>query len=414
MRVVFVANWWYRRGGLGAVMLDEASALERRGHEIIPFAAGHPDNLPTPWARYFPEFHETGDVGAGMSFAAKASVAVRLIHNGEAEAAFARLLDDAGPDVIHLHNTVRQLSPAILRSARRRRIPVVMTLHDYCLVCPQSLLLKGERVPCTAPNCVRGNPLPAVLNRCIRRRLVPSTVAAIEYVVHRATKAYSAPVQLMLAPSRFLERTLVAGGFAARKIRYLPNGIAPGEDPPSVPQSGGLVLFAGRLAREKGLDVLLAAARIIPEVPIVVAGDGPVRYAIETTAPKSVRFLGQQSPEELRRLRGDAVATVSPSIWYENAPITVLESMRDGRPAIVSAIGGQPELVAGGAGLAVRPRDPIALAEAIRLLWQDRRLADEMGRASRARLLALYTLGQHVSELEAIYREVQEGERGRA
>ena len=63
MRVVFVANWWYRRGGLGAVMLDEASALERRGHEIIPFAASHPDNLPTPWARYFPEFHETADMG---------------------------------------------------------------------------------------------------------------------------------------------------------------------------------------------------------------------------------------------------------------------------------------------------------------------------------------------------------------
>jgi glycosyltransferase involved in cell wall biosynthesis len=414
MRIVFVANWWYRRGGLGAVMLDEAAELERRGHEIIPFAARHPDNLSTPWSRYFPEFRETADLGAAMSIGSKATMAIRLVHNGEAGAAFARLLDDARPDVIHLHNVVRQLSPAILGSARRRRIPVVMTLHDYSLVCPQGLLLKGERVACTAPNCVRGNPLPAVLNRCIRRRLVPSTVAAIVYGVHRATKAYSASVQLMLAPSRFLESTLVEGGSAARKIRYLPNGIAPGEDPPSVPQSEGLVLFAGRVAGDKGLDVLLAAAHIIPEVPIVVAGDGPLRHVLETTAPRSVRFLGQQSPEDLRRLRADAVAIVSPSIWYENAPITVLEAMRDGRPTIVSAIGGQMELVDGGAGIAVRPRDPIALAEAIRLLWQDRRLANEMGRAGRARLLASYTLDQHVSELEAIYREAGERARGLA
>jgi glycosyltransferase involved in cell wall biosynthesis len=340
-----------------------------------------------------------------MSIGARASTALRLINNREAAASFARLLDDVEPDVVHLHNTVRQLSPAILGCAHRRRIPVVMTLHDYSLVCPQGQLLKGERVACTAPNCVRGNPLPAVMNRCIRRRFVPSTMAAIEYGVHRATRAYSAPVQVMLAPSRFLERTLVAGGFAGRKIRYLPNGVAPGVDPPPVPKSGGVILYAGRLAREKGLDVLLQAARIIPHVPVLVAGDGPLRLSLERAAPGSVRFLGQISPDELRRLRGDAVATVSPSIWYENAPITVLESLRDGRPAIVSQMGGQPELVAGGAGLVIRARDPQALADAIARVWHDRALASEMGRVGRDRLLASYTLDRHVSALESLYRE---------
>jgi glycosyltransferase involved in cell wall biosynthesis len=234
-------------------------------------------------------------------------------------------------------------------------------------------------------------------------------MAAIEYGMHRATKAYSAPVRLMLAPSRFMERAIGAAGFPARTLRYLPNGIAPGAEPPPIPQSGGLLLYAGRLGREKGLDVLLAAARSLPEVPIAVAGDGPLRATLEAAAPESVRFLGQQTAEELRRLRADAVATVSPSIWYENAPIAVLESMRDGRPAIVSDIGGQPELVAGGAGLAVEPRDPRALAEAIKCVWQDRALASEMGRVGRERLLASYTLDRHVTALESIYEEVGRG-----
>jgi glycosyltransferase involved in cell wall biosynthesis len=387
-------------------MLDEAAELGLRGHEVIPFAARHPDNLETPWKPYFPEFRETADLGASMPLGTRVSTAIRLIRNGEAEASFARLLDDAKPDVIHLHNTVRQLSPAVLRAASRRGVPVVMTQHDYSLICPQGQLFKGEQGPCTSPNCVRGNPLPAIAYRCIRRRILPSFVAATEYGIHRGSKAYSANVQLLLAPSHFVERSLIVGGFPRSKVRYLPNGMAPGAEPPPVPQSGGHVLFAGRLAREKGLDVLMDAARAMPEVPVVIAGDGPIRQSLEAVAPASVTFVGQRTADELQSLRAEAVAILSPSSWYENAPITVLEAMRDGRPVIVSSLGGQPELVEEGAGLAVRPRDAGALVSAIRRVWGDRSLASEMGRASRRRLLALYTLDRHVTELEGIYREV--------
>jgi len=405
MRIVFVANWWYRRGGLGAVMLDEAEELGRRGHEVIPFASRHPDNLATPWKPYFPEFRETSDLGASMTFRTRVSTAIRLIGNTEAEASFSRLLDDARPDIIHLHNTVRQLSPAILKAARRRGIPIAMTHHDYSVICPQGQLYKGESSPCTAPNCVRGNPLPAVLFRCLRGRLVPSAVAATEYAMHRWTRAYADNVQVMLAPSHFVERSLIIGGYPRRRVRYLPNGIAPGVEPPPVPRSKGHVLYAGRLTREKGLDVLLEAARRMPEVPVVIAGDGPLRPSLESAAPPSVTFVGQLSPEELRLLRAESVAALSPSTWYENAPISVLEGMRDGRPVIVSSLGGQPELVEGGAGLVVRPRDSGALVSAIRRVWHDRALAARMGSASRSRLVGMYTLDRHVSELEAVYEE---------
>ena len=150
----------------------------------------------------------------------------------------------------------------------------------------------------------------------------------------------------------------------------------------------------------------MEASRLLPDVPIAIAGEGPLRATLEMDAPASVKFLGQRSGEELQRLRRDAVATVSPSTWYENAPMSVLESMRDGRAAIVTDIGGQPELVAGGGGLAVKPGDCGALADAIARLWRDRSLAAQMGAAARRRLVEEYTLDRHVTALEAMYAEV--------
>lgn len=136
MRIVMAANWWYRRGGLGAVMFDEARGLESRGIEVIPFAAAHPQNEATPWSRFFPTFTETAQAGALMSPLARAATAFNLVHDREAARSFARLVDEIRPDVLHLHGPSRQLSPSIIAVAVRHRIPVVITLHDYALICP--------------------------------------------------------------------------------------------------------------------------------------------------------------------------------------------------------------------------------------------------------------------------------------
>jgi len=400
-----VANWWYRRGGLGAMMLDEAAELERRGHEVVPFVANHPNNLHTPWSRYFPESFNTADLGAGMSIIEKSRAMARLIHNRAATDLFTALLDEVRPDLVHLHNAVRQLSPAILQPASRRGLPVVITQHDYALICPQGQLMKGGTRPCTPPNCSRGNPVPALAYRCIRGRFVPSAVAATEYAVHRLRQAYTGPDRWLLAPSHFAERTLLAAGFPSPRIRHLPNGVEPGPNPTAVPRTGGHILFAGRLVREKGLGVLLASARLLPDIPIVVAGDGLLKDSLRTEAPDSVRFVGEQTQDELRQLRASAVAVVSPSVWFENAPVTVLEAMRDGRPAIVTDIGGQPELVDEGTGMVVAPGNVPELANAISALWQDRALAERLGQAARARLVSQYTLEQHTDALETIYGE---------
>jgi len=294
----------------------------------------------------------------------------------------------------------------VIGEARGRGIPVVLTLHDYALICPQGQLLKGGRVACQPPKCVRGNMIHAVLNRCVHDSALVSTVAATEHLVHRALGSYTRRVSRFIAPSRFVAESVAAAGIRRERVALLANGIEPGTEPRPLPGTGGSVLFTGRLAREKGVHDLLEAARRLPDVPFIVAGDGPQRIVQSTAAPPNVTFVGHLDSTALEDLRATAVAIVSPSTWFENAPIAVLEAMRAARPVVATAIGGQPELLAYGGGVLVEPGDVAAPAAAVDRLWRDRTEAAELGRQGRAALVARYGLQRHLDGLLAVYDEV--------
>lgn len=406
MRIAMVANWWYRRGGLGGVMLDEAAWLTRRGHEILPFAAAHEANLGSGTAHLFPRFVETSDLGQGLMPIERLRAARAIIHNPEAAKRFGDFVQQFRPDLVHVHGTLRQLSPSILGVARAAGLPIVMTLHDYGLVCPQGLMLKAGQAACTAPNCVRGDPVYSVRYRCIKGSVAASAVGAVEQLIHRSLGWYRDRVDLFIAPSRFL-LNVVGGSGAVRadQLRHLPNGLAMGSEPSPVPDTAGHVLYAGRLVGEKGLEVLLEAARRLPTIPFVVAGDGPLRDALTRAAPGNVAFLGHQDQTALEDLRRRAVAVVSPSVWYENAPLSILEAMRDGRPVVATDIGGQPELLEQGGGTLVPTGDAEGLARAIADLWSDRNLAGRRGTDGHEAFMRRFTADRHVAGLEAIYGE---------
>lgn len=405
MRIVMAANWWYRRGGLGAVMIDEANQLQAAGHSVFPFAAAHPDNLPTPSSLYFPPFVETANLGQEMSLGMQVSSAVRLAYNRDAARGFDALLHDVKPDLVHLHNTARQLSPSIVAVASRRGVPVVMTLHDYGLVCPQGQLYKGEREACLPPNCLGGNVIHAVTNRCIKGSLAGSAVAAVEHLVHRSLGMYARRARILFAPSRFMYEVVRGAGVPGAKLRLLRNGLPSTVPPGPPPDNGGHVLFAGRLSREKGLEVLIAAARQTPEVRYLVAGDGPLRDGLEDATPANVELIGHQSQRQLHDLYRNAVAIVVPSTWFENAPLTVLEGMRAARAVIASDIGGLGEMLELGGGQLVPTGDVDALAAAVRAVWSDRALATTLGAEGRQSFSARYLLETHMTSLLAFYEE---------
>ncbi|WP_340539653.1 glycosyltransferase [Nocardioides sp. GXZ039] len=403
MRILHVNKFLYRRGGAESYLLDLAAAQQASGHEVSFFAMAHPDNLADPNDDLFPTRMELDPPPEGGL--ERLRTAARIVHRRDARAAMARILDRVRPDVVHLHNIYHQLSPSILAPITDRAIPSVMTLHDYKLVCPTYQLLDADGEICEA--CLPGRFRNAVRRRCNRGSLTGSALSAVESRVHRTTGAYDG-IDVLACPSDFLRAKMVQGGIAATRLAHLTNfcdlsGIEAATEP------GRGVLYAGRLSHEKGVDVLVEAARHLPQgLPITIAGDGPERAALEAradaVAPGRITFLGRISGAEVHRRMREAAVVVVPSRWYENQPMTILEAYGAGRPVVASRLGGLPELVDDGVtGALVAHDDPRGLAEAVRILALDPETAHAHGREARRRAEERFGLADHLDGVERLY-----------
>jgi glycosyltransferase involved in cell wall biosynthesis len=329
----------------------------------------------------------------------------RMVWSTSARRGIDAVVADFEPDVVHLHNTYHHLSPSILGPLARRRIPTVMTLHDYKLACPTYRFLDHGEV-CQA--CLGGHFSQAVRRRCKDGSLASSAAMAAELAVHTAVRAYR-HVQVFVCPSRFMAGRMAAAGVFPDRLRWIPHFVSPAPERPDA-EGTPAVVFAGRLSPEKGADTLIDAVGRLPAVRLDIAGEGPDRRRLEGVArgvaDGRVRFLGRLEGDEVEALISDALAVVLPSRWYENQPMIVLEAFARGVPVVASDIGGTPELVRHGTdGLLFPPGDAAALADALRVLLDDPARARAMGKAARERALEDFAPDIHLARLHRAYAE---------
>jgi glycosyltransferase involved in cell wall biosynthesis len=405
-----VQTFYYHRGGDSTYMLSLSKLLEEKGHEVVPFAMASPRNLPSPYARFFvseidfPELLRTASPGAAWK------VATRSVYNGEARRKIAALVDEVKPDVAHFHNIHAHLTASIVAPLRERGVPIVWTLHDYRLICPNtSLLSRGE----ICERCIPNRFYQAVLQRCKKGSLAASGVAMLTTLYDRLERLPSR-IDRFIAPSAFLKSKLLEGGLDPARIDCVPNfadlaGFA------GLPEKD-YFCYVGRLSREKGLDVLVRAAASLDAGRLLVVGDGPEAESLKALAREiganRVEFAGYRSGEELRRIVAESQFVVLPSRWYENLPYTVMEAFASSKAVVASEIGGIPEMVDDGVnGLLVPAGDAGALAAALRRMLGDRRVREEMGRRGREKAERSYGREKHYGEIERIYREVTAGKR---
>jgi len=397
MRIVVANKFWYHRGGLERVMFDEIEWLEGAGHEIAHFSTNHPSNSASPWAAYFVPYLELG-ADARLSMTQKAAAALRMFSNREAARLFSLLLRDFRPHIVHVHGIHRQISPSILAVARRHGIPVVQSLHDYHHVCPAADLLRGGVSPCDPRRCGRLCYGPCVAARCVRGGLAVSALAASETTWQAATRAYERGVARFICPSAFMAEQMRRGGWT-QPCDLVPNAV-PSE--PRCQASGDAFCVVGRLSREKGVGLALEAARRAG-VRVVVAGDGPVGAQLRGDYPE-VEFVGSIDRLAVLSLMERSKALCVPSIWFENASMSVLEAMAAGTPVVASDIGGIPEQITHDLdGLLVRPGDVDALADAMRRLSRDSGLAGRLGTAAQRTVEARFAPAQHLDGLLRSY-----------
>ena len=401
MKILVANKFWYRRAGLERVMFDEIGWLEAAGHEVAHFSTQHPENDASPWSDYFVPYLELGPETT-LTTREKTIAVRRMFWNAVAARQFARLLRDFRPDVVHAHGIHRQISPSILVEARRAGVPVVQTLHDYHPICASGDLLFGGRRACDPPRCGPLDVVPCLLHRCVHRSGVKSALGAGELLWRRWVVRQEQLVDVFISPSRYLARIVAASGVRHRPVHVLPNAIPAPARVPAEPV-GEAFVYAGRLSREKGLATLIRAAGAA-QVPLLVAGTGPLEQSLRAQAARGVRFLGRLPGDEVDRLLAGARAAVVPSEWAENAPMAVLEPMVLGRPVVATRMGGIPEQVRDGRdGVLVDAGDELQLAAALRVLADDAALADRLGRSARERAMTTFGAQGHLEGLLGIY-----------
>jgi len=414
--IILQANkFFHEKGGSERYMFALSRALGARGHEIVDFSMHDPKNLPSRYSRHFVS-HRDYDAGGVRALRAMAS----FVHSREAAARMSDLLDEVTPDVAHLHNIYHQLTPSILATLSRRGVPVVMTLHDYKLVCPSyAMFARGD----VCYLCRGGKFYHAVEIACAGSRARSALLAAESYW-QRWARVYDR-VDRFIAPSESLRGVMVDAGMAGERIAFVPplnpssieGGGQASHDNGSAHLPPRFVAYVGRLSREKGVHVLLEAMRRTRGITLVIFGDGPESPALRRLAEAGrldVRFAGHVNRAGIDAALARATAVILPTLSPENAPMAVLEAANAGVPVIVSNRGGLPELARRVGGMVVEAGDDAALARAIEDAWHDSERWRARAHETWEKFSVQHAAGAHVQAVESVYRGAIEARRAAA
>ena len=361
-RILLVNKFYYPRGGDCIVTLNTEAMLRDCGLEADVFAMEYPENLN---ARYKSLFASEVSFGGGMGNLLRALK--RTMGLGDVKERFEAVLDEFKPDVVHLHNIHSYLSPVVGELAHKRGIRVVWTLHDYKLLCPRYDCLRDGK-PCE--KCFGGSKVHVLTNKCMKGSLPASGVAWLEALKwNRATLERNTDV--FVCPSEFMASKMRQGGFDPGKIKVLNNFLDPVklkiyQNTENNTQRQDYYCYVGRLSQEKGVTDMLKAASRLP-YRLKVAGGGPLEAELREkyASCPNIEFLGMLDAQGVVNVLTAAKLSVIPSQWYENNPLSVVESLCAGTPVAGSQIGGIPELIDSSNGVTFQPFNQKALSTAI-------------------------------------------------
>lgn len=390
---VLLVHCHYRLpGGEDAVFAAERRLLEAHGHRVIVYERNN----------------ETPGLAAKLLLPFRAVFSLKTCRDLRA------LLRRERVDIVHVHNTLFAVSPAVFWAARRAGVPAVQTLHNFRLFCPSGVLMRGGQV-CEDCPLRRGGLLNAVRHACYRGSRAQSAVCAFVYAFHRLLGTYR-HVSLIALTGFDRDKLLAFNArrpvFDPQRLFLKPNPVAAGEAlPPLRPLSArkNQVVFAGRLEELKGLRTAVEAWKLLkgdPAAPVLLlVGDGPLESWARENAGPNVRLLGRLPRAELYALLGESRAALAPSLCYESFALVPAEAHAMGTPVLASDLGNVGAMVRPGVdGLRFAPGDAAALAAAVRALPQLEQSADPA--AMRAEALEQYGEEQNYRQLTEIYGRV--------
>ena len=295
-----------------------------------------------------------------------------------------KIIDDENVDLVYIHQLA---NPSVVKLITESK-PSVKFVHDLKLICPDgSKTLKSIGRFCSYPLGYRCQ-VRSYLCKCMPRNLF----LGLPLISHAKKISYFHRKQgFLVVASEFMKSVLVYNGFHADRVQVIPYFTYLPDSPTKALVDGDpIVLTLGRIVRDKGMHVLLAALPALKKaVRLFVVGDGPALPDLKSTAKKleissRVSFLGWLSHDKLDRLYRQCSLVVVPSVWPEPFGIVGIEGMAYQKPVVAYDVGGISEwLIDGVTGFLVRPSDERKLAERINLLLERPDMAEKMGKSGR-------------------------------
>lgn len=386
MNVLILHNKYQRPGGEDVVVNQESELLRRYGHQVTLYL-------------------RSNDELQALSLAQRLQLLARITYATDSQSDVQKLLRDLKPDIVHVHNTFAMLSPSVYDACQKEDVPVVQSLHNYRLLCPAATFYRhGD----TCQECVTHGLLSSVRHACYRDSRAMSAAVALMLKTHRVRRTWE-QIDAYIALSGFQKSKFVQCGFPAGRIHVKPNFVGSDPNPNAKPHSGEYALFVGRLSPEKGVETLLKAWEMLPvRVPLVIAGDGPMRTSLESQVAHkrlhSVSFVGQKKRHEIYDLLGEAAFLIVPSVWEEPFGLIIAEAFACGTPVLGASIGAIQEMVEDRiTGLRFRPGDAADLADKVAWGWTHLPQLAVMGKAARQTYEERYTAETNYLLLMQIY-----------
>lgn len=351
MKVLLIDNFHYRRGGAEVVYLNTADMLLEHGHEVVFFSQKWDENIETNDSKYFPTGYSVRSVGVLN----KLKCIRNYFYNTDAAVSLDSLIKTEKPDIAHIHLFWGGLSPSIYRMLKRHNIPIVHSVHDYRMVCPGYAFKNGKDEICE--KCEGKKFYHCLLNRCSKGSLLMSALMTSEmyyrnwahhpadYIDRFLYVSHFCEEKHMQYDKKFLpEKSVVLYNFSNSDVLKCKNSTLDTFD--------NYYLYYGRLSFEKGIPTLIDAFSKYTDLKLKVVGTGPLDEQLKSKCrninANNIEFLGFKTGAELYNLIANAKFVCVPSEWYENNPMTIVESYSLRTPVIGAAIGGITEIVVDG------------------------------------------------------------------
>lgn len=382
---ILIVNWtWHPSGGDWTYIENLSSVYQKNGHQVIPFSMQHDANFENQYSKYFiknidyKNLHKKNKIATGLEVLSKS------IYSTDAVNQLKVLLNQVKIGLAHINIIHRYITPSILKVLKENGIPIVWTLHDYTIICPESTFISNGKI---CEDCKGNKFYKAGLNKCKKQSLFASIAASLENYVNHYLNYYDF-VDAFICPSKFHFQKFKEFGFKVDKLHQIYHSYQAKEIKEfldaEIIKTERFILFVGRLEKIKGVQTLLKAMLNCTDIKLKIVGYGSEENDLKNFVDKhqlsNVSFLGKKNKREVLELLSKAEFLICPSEWYEVLGFTIVEAMLMKKPVIGSKIGAIPETVIHEqTGLLFNVGDSEMLSKHIMRLYQDQQLIQKFG-----------------------------------